>query len=465
MDGMTRRGALRALVGVVAAVALASPVAIAEAAHDDAADGLLPIVFVHGQSGSAQQFETQAMRFTGNGYPQELLFSFEYDTTSLVNPVLDLDAFLDDVLAETGAEQVHAIGHSRGTTVWTGYLNDPVLGSSGKVAKYVNVDGRTQPDLPGGVPTIGIWGEWNTADSGYNRRPGNTDAQIGPDPADNYYFGDKSHTEVMTSPEAFGVMYEFLVGTPPATTDVIPEPPGQVEVAGRAVIFPENVGAEGSSLAIWLLDPATGRRAEIEPRYVHAIDAEGAFGPMKVNGIQHYEFALTRPDGSVHHFYFEPFARSDHFVRLNTSRPGEGLEAFVPRSPETSGFVVSRQRELWGDQGADSDQLLVDGLDVLNPITAPREDVNLALFGFDAGLDGVTDLTYVPFPFGFVTFITAADVYLPSDPGGSYAITDIARGSGDVTTVNVPSWPSDVHRVTVQFRDDDGEAFPGSRRR
>ena len=31
----------------------------------------LPIVFVHGFAGSAQQYESQAMRFVANGYPQE----------------------------------------------------------------------------------------------------------------------------------------------------------------------------------------------------------------------------------------------------------------------------------------------------------------------------------------------------------------------------------------------------------
>jgi triacylglycerol esterase/lipase EstA (alpha/beta hydrolase family) len=32
-------------------------------------DPTLPIVFVHGFTGSAQQYETQAMRFASNGYP------------------------------------------------------------------------------------------------------------------------------------------------------------------------------------------------------------------------------------------------------------------------------------------------------------------------------------------------------------------------------------------------------------
>jgi triacylglycerol esterase/lipase EstA (alpha/beta hydrolase family) len=86
---------------------------------------VLPVVFVHGQSGSAQQFETQAMRFTSNGYPQDMLFAFEYDTSVSDNPIAGLDAFIDSVLSQTGASQVYAVGHSRGTSVWTTYLDDP----------------------------------------------------------------------------------------------------------------------------------------------------------------------------------------------------------------------------------------------------------------------------------------------------------------------------------------------------
>ena len=41
-----------------------------------AADAPLPVVFVHGSSGSAQQFETHAMRFTSNGFPQSRLHAF-----------------------------------------------------------------------------------------------------------------------------------------------------------------------------------------------------------------------------------------------------------------------------------------------------------------------------------------------------------------------------------------------------
>ncbi|MDZ7673540.1 MAG: hypothetical protein U5K30_00480 [Acidimicrobiales bacterium] len=424
---------------------------------------MLPIVFVHGQSGSAQQFETQAMRFTSNGYPQDLLHAFEYDTTQDVNPLADLDSFIDDVLAETGAGQVHAIGHSRGTSVWTSYL-DPAIGFGGaKVAKYVNIDGRDPDELPGGVPTIGIWGEWNTAGSEFNRRGGEA-AQIGPDPAANFYFGDKSHTEVATSAEAFAVMYEFLTGEAPGTTAVLPEPPGQVEVSGRAVLFPENVGYDGATVQVWKIDPDTGQRIGSRPRATFPIDESGGFGPVRVNSRQRYEFTIVRPgSGEEHHFYPQPFTRSDHFLRLNSSLPGSALDAITPDGPDTTNIVVVRMKEFWGDQGDDSDELLVDGLNVLTPQTSPRSAVNLAVFVQDDELDGQTDLGKGElFPFGLVSFITAVDVSVAASPDadGVVTVTEVPRDGGEPRITNVPNWPSDTNAVTVPFPDAARASFP-----
>jgi pimeloyl-ACP methyl ester carboxylesterase len=452
-------GRLRALL-LLTMVALA--MAVVPVTH--AAEPILPIVFVHGQSGSAQQFETQAMRFTSNGYPQSLLFAFEYDTNQSTQPLAALDAFINGVLAKTGAAKVYAIGHSRGTTVWTAYLDSASFSGPAKVAKYVNIDGRTQPTLPGGVPTIGIWGEWNTADSGYNRR-GNTNAVIGPDPGANHYFGTKSHTEVATSAEAFALAYSFFTGRAPTTTDVVPEPPGQVRMSGRAVIFPENLGYAGARVEAWRVDSRTGHRIGDGPLATYDIDVTGDFGPLEVNGLHHYEFALIRPPANgapetVHHFYFEPFGRGNHFLRLNSSRPNTSLEVFLPRDPRYTNLVITRQRDLWGDQGASSDQLLIDGLNVLTAKTSPRVGVNLAFFAYDAGPggpDGATDLDKGELPpFNLLTFLTAADISISASPdaSGSVAVTDVARGSGRASMINVPNWPSDVHRISIQFRDD-----------
>jgi hypothetical protein len=243
----------------------------------------------------------------------------------------------------------------------------------------------------------------------------------------------------------------------------VPEPPGQVSIAGRAVIFPANVGYPGSTVELWRVDPATGHRIGGEPRESFAIDATGDFGPVKVNGLKHYELAVVRPafgafPETVHHFYFEPFSRSDHFLRLNTSIPGQGLEAFVPAAADRTNLVVTRQREFWGDQGSSSDLLTIDGLNIVLPNTSPRSGVNLAVFAHDDGLDGATDLGKGElFPFNILAFLTAVDVATQASPdgSGSVAVGDDPRGSGRVTVLNVPNWPSATDRISVQFRDDD----------
>lgn len=418
---------------------------------------LLPIVFVHGSSGSAAQFETQAMRFTSNGYPQALLYAFDYDTSvalteNAAQVQAQLDAFIDDVLEETGASQVNAIGHSRGTFVWTTYL-DNYPGGAAKVARYANLDGRSQPTLPGGVPTIGVWGEWNSGGE-YARVPGLT--QIGPDPANNFHYPNKGHTEVATSAEAFARMYRFFTGVAPATTDVVPEAPNRVTVAGRAVVFPQNTGYAGATLELWRLHDRSGQRVGRRPLWSQTLDASGEFGPLPVNGLKHYEFALVREDGSVHHFYQQPFTRSNHFLRLNTSVPNTGLEAFVPKGDFSQALVFSRQREFWGDQGHLTDLLSINGAQLLTPAIAPRTGVTIGVYAYDQGLDGQSDLGKGElFPFNAITFISAGDLFIPAAPNGegTTRVRLQPRGSGQLIELNVPNWPSSRHRVSVQFRD------------
>lgn len=425
-----------------------------------------PIVFVHGQSGSAQQFQSQARRFASNGYPPELVFAFEYDTSQEDNPLADLDAFLDEVRAETGAEAVYAVGHSRGTSVWTAYLEDPAFDGPGKVAKYVNIDGRAPEALPGGVPTLGIWGEWNSAGSGYNRND-DMDTQIGPDPDQNHHFPGKSHTEVATSPEAFALMYEFFTGFEPDTTDIVTGDGETREVAGRAVLFPENLGFEGAELEVWPVEGNTGQRAADAPVFTADIGAGGDFGPLTLQAGQHYEFALHRPppeaggQESVHHFYPEPFVRDDYLLRLQSSRVGESIEAFLPSDEDATGLVVQRQREFWGDQGANSDELFVDGVNVLLPAISPRalgegSGVNLAVFIFDHESDNESDLDKGEvFPFSALTFLTGMDLYIPAtfDGAGTVTVSLVDRG-GESTELNVPNWPSSDHRISVMFDDE-----------
>ena len=428
-------------------------------------------MFVHGNSGSAQQFETQFQRFAANGYPDSLLFAYEYDTSvpDNVAAIAGLGPFVDDVLSRTGARQVLLAAHSRGTTVSHAYLADPA--HAAEVARYVNLDGRSSDAPPGGVPTLAEWGEW----------------QSPPDPvrgvvgviagAQNVYNRQLGHTETASSAKTFADIYRFWFGRAPRTTAVVPE--RHVQVSGRVVLFPANIGYAGSRLDVWEVDRSADRRRHV---LADVVDGSGDFGPLSVRRHTSYEFAVTREDGSVHHFYQAPFVRDDHFVRLNTGRPGTGLELYTKQDPRHVNLTVVRSREMWGDQ-AQRDVLTVNGRNVLTAAVAPRSspggvngntgEVN-ALFLTDVGArtetgyadsDQRTDLGKGQlFPFDNLAFLSGADVFVPADrrARGVVVLRLAPRGGGHSTVIAAPNWPSTGHRVTVAFPDHQVTARPGA---
>jgi pimeloyl-ACP methyl ester carboxylesterase len=402
-----------------------------------------PIVFVHGGSGSGAQFESQAMRFTSNGYPQDRLAVLEYDSSS-INTILPdvlaaLDARIDALRTATGAAQVDLMGHSLGTTVSHAYLATPE--HAAKVAHYVNIDGRTASAPPGGVPTLALW-------AGAVSRP-TPPLIVG---ATNVTIPNQEHVEVATSEEAFFEMFHFLRGHAPFTTKILPEL--RPRISGRVTSFPQNTGLAGATLAVWWVDGRTGARIGSHPQQSFAIGPDGEFGPFRVwNGLS-YELSVEREGEVEIAYFFEPFRRSSHLVRLNVAL---GLAPFIPSDPASTALTVLRYKEFWGDRGAENDVLEIDGTNVVNPTTAPSGSVGAAsvsFFLFDAGSDGVSNLTSVPFPFTILPFLTGADLFLPAAPPGSISVKTVPRGDFDAErTVNVPNRPSSEARVVVQLDD------------
>jgi pimeloyl-ACP methyl ester carboxylesterase len=446
-----RRRAMLWFLALVSMCAVAAVWTSGAEAKPNQGDPPVPVIFVHGNSGSAQQFETNAMRFTSNGYPHSRLYAYEYDTSGSSNDaaIAGLDGFIADVRARTGAAKVDVLAHSRGTTVMHAYLGTAARAE--QVRRYVNFDGRTSATPPGGVPTLAIWGE------------GDQTREIGG--ATNVYFPDKAHTDVTTSREAFAEVYDFLTGAEPKAADVVPEPPGQVTVAGRAALFPANLGYQGAVLRIYEVRAETGARKEDEPVHSVTLGPDGSFGPFKLNGKKHYEFAVSKDGELTLHNYPEPFERDDHFFRVLNA---PGLAPFIAKGPNHSVVTVTRMREWWGNQAgaASNDKLELNGLNVINPAIAPRARRVLAVFNFDQGSDGVTDTSAALFPFSVLSFLTGVDNYLPASPdaSGTVAVKETMRSSGHVETINVPNWPSDQHTSSVYFRDYVAKTFPAHSR-
>ncbi|MDH4366978.1 MAG: carboxylesterase family protein, partial [Dehalococcoidia bacterium] len=443
-------------IGILcAALVLALALAVPSAAYG--ADGgpftpgpppnVKPIVFVHGGAGSAQQFESQSMRFASNGWPVDMLFAFEYDSTfvtqNFTTVVGRLYLFIQSVLAQTGADKVYLMGHSLGTFVSQTYLSVPPYAA--KVAKYVNIDGGTAAALPGGVPTLAIWAELRG--SGEVNPPRTI---VG---ATNVLLAGQFHVQSATSPESFAAMFEFFTCEPPATTDIIPQPPGEVELAGRAVFFPANMGVGDASVEIWEVDAATGARKYEEPEATYTVSGtgyyDGTWGPFEANGMKHYEMVLIREGFRAHHFYFEPFMRSDYFVRLQTSPPG-GIGEHMDRSDYHSNIVVTRQCD-WRDE----DVLEINDVSMLPAIGGIAKNL-IGLFIYDEHSDQVSNLTQ-PIPYYHaITFMSGIDFYMPAaePPDGTISLVVTPRfGGGKTQVINVPNWASSQDAMSVIVND------------
>ncbi len=431
-----------------------------------------PVVFVHGGSGSASQFESQAQRFIANGYPRAYLAAYDHDTggagpeenAPITNAALN--EIIDGLLKMSGADKVDLIAHSRGAGVSFYYLEDSPENAA-KVAHYVAVDSQTGLDLttgmtrtPGNVDMLALWGE------------GDPTREVAA--ATNVYIPTQAHIEMCTAAASFDEMYRFFNGEDPATNQIVPETGDQVWIAGEVNYFPENVGAVGT-LEIYEVDSETGFRVADEPVSTWTIGEDGAWGPVRVNKTATYEFAFAHAAGGNHYFYREAFSASNYFIRLNTSPPGGGIGLLLTQSPNHTNILVSRDREMWGDQGGNSDILMVDGNSVATPEAAPRAKRLSALFLLDWGYGGHAHLgnpypavfygTHVlgqsdlsaPIPiFHSLGFMSGLDLYMPgaTPPNRTIPVVLTPRGGGGATqTINIPNWASSNVRITAVFRD------------
>jgi pimeloyl-ACP methyl ester carboxylesterase len=402
-----------------------------------------PILFVHGIEGSGGQFESQAMRFASNGYPRAWIDEVDYNSTRAVADKSEVDQQIDDAIAalkqRTGRSKVDVVAHSLGTSVMYDYLTNGAMAAQRRasVGRYINVDGQSQNP---GVPTLAVWAGRGT--------PGRH-----MDGAQNVTIPNQTHVQTCTSAESFLAYYRFLTGRRPAH-DIVRQT-GAIRVAGKALNFPQNSGLAGATVQIWPLR-ADGTRIGAAPAHSIAISdgstGGGAWGPVTIQSGKRYEFTLLRPGLPTLHIYYEPFVRSDYTVRLLASPAVETYAGFRPGSMSA---VNIRYKELWGDQGAQNDRLLVNGLNICNATLCPISKQVNAFFAFDRNRDGQTDLSSPDPVLGSLPFIQGGDVYVPSSPTASGTATwqlD-SRGGGPVRTLKVPNWDSMTDGVTLQWND------------
>jgi hypothetical protein len=436
--------------------------------------GPLPIVFVHGFAGSAQQYESQAMRFVANGFPADRIFALDHDGagTDYAGYGNLVDALVDQVRAKLGVDKVILVGHSRGTTVSSGYLYNPTRAA--KVAKYISLDGRgcVQMDV-------------TAADPNATATP--LPAEIPCVAPNQDMLQGQAHVEVASSEECFVEQYKFLMGKEPAVTK-IERQDGPVTLSGRLVNFPANTGRL-STLEVYEIHADTGHRLSSTPIKTFTIDDSGDWGPVEVDSDKRYEMAMSPVEGGIQHFYLQPYLRSSRFVRLLSGPLDSPIRVNTHRGPNHVTATAIRMREWYGDPSpmptgggpGGTRPRPADKMDVLevgttspsggneapvNVISARTGNGTIAIHLHDdaatpkqSTLGELTNLTGCGVT--CTAFQSTSDLYMPAaePPDGTITFTNYPRGDQSKPQVlKVPNWASEPvgskgHLIHVIFRD------------
>jgi triacylglycerol lipase len=113
---------------------LLGPATVAQAATRD------PVVFVHGYLSTNSVWDTAATTFQNAGYPSSRVFRFQYNyNQSNVTSARQLQTFVNNVLASTGAGKVDLVNHSMGGLVTRYYVKN--LGGTAVVDQWASLAG------------------------------------------------------------------------------------------------------------------------------------------------------------------------------------------------------------------------------------------------------------------------------------------------------------------------------------
>ncbi len=371
-------------------------------------DTVTPVVMMHGLLASGDTWVNQVMRFQENNYCTNRIWVFDWNTLNSFgggggNTNQLLDAFIDSVLAITGAGKVNLVGHSAGGGTGYSYLSNASYAA--KVAHYVHIGSGAQaaPAGPNGeIPTLNIY---------------STDDQVATSAADipgagNVKFSGLDHYQVATSAQTFEVMYTFFNGDQnPTTTALLPGTTH--EIKGRAVVLGENSAVSSGTIKVFELNQADGSRTTASPTVSFVTDSKGNWGPFSAKENTYYEFEISKSGERTIHYYREPFIRDNPLVYLRMlpsqfSVAGFALGQFPTNNNQAVVSVFAANQAVV----AGRDNFVVAGSELSTQALSPGSETNIAFFLYDNNNNGQSDLSTIS-SIGLNTFLKKIDMFFP----------------------------------------------------
>lgn len=395
-----------------------------------------PLVFAHGFLGSGDNFGLQSMRFVDNGHCADRIYAFDWNTLDQnADHVAALDQFIDDVLEESGAEQVDLSGHSAGGRLSYDYLAD--ASRAAKVAHYVHIASfpSDAPPGPDGEPvdTLNVWSDGDFAVEG---------ADI--EGAENLMLTDVDHFGVVAASETFEAMFaHYTDGESPATSTLIAQPNPQL--SGRVLTFGENAVVAAASVDVYVLDSSTGFRISESPTEALVSDSDGYWGPVEVDPAGHYEFRIESPDSDVPvHYYLEPQNHTNDLLYMRvlpgaTSLAGI-LLAGIPWDDRQSNVVTFNASNA---VLAGRDSLTVDGVEVATEAFASAEQTAIGFFFYDENSNQTSDLTPIAAFAALGQFVGGVDLFVDASSEATVEAVYNER------VLRARNWPSEQEGAIV----------------
>jgi Lipase (class 2) len=378
-----------------------------------------PIVFVHGFLGSGDNWARQIQRFSSNGYCEDRMFVFDWNTISRSKSTDSLlNIFIDDVLQKTKSTQVDLVGHSAGGGLCYTYLSDSL--HAAKVAHYVHIGSGKMKGAAGKngeVATMNIYSIADMVVKGGGEIPG----------AVNIKQTTTDHFQVATGETTFVQLYSFLNNKQqPATLKIIPSKKYYRPISGKGLTMGENNPLSFDSVIAYSFNPATGKRNPNKRQPANnsitgwmRFSKDGSWGFQVAENI-YTEFEVKPTNGRRVFYFFEPQVRSNKNMYLRTL-PGSGMMAAVlnqlPNNEQQTVLVIfsANQAVIAG-----RDTLAIDSIPISTPVIAPASKTMIAAFVFDDG-DGATSKQPIK-TFSALPFLGSMDVLIPASVNGTMRI-------------------------------------------
>ncbi len=336
----------------------------------------LPIVFVHGFLASGDTWSTQIQRFSSNGYCDDRLFVFDWNTVGgrLKSDSL-LEIFIADILKKTQQKQVNLVGHSAGGGLCFNFLKDSLRALT--VARYVHVGSgkiNGKAGHNGNVPTMNIY---STADKVV--KSGEADHVV------NIKLTTQDHLQVASSEETFDAIYRFFnTDKQPSSLHILPSA-SSIEIAGRAVTLGDNVPLANARIQLYAFDPVQGKRIGNKPLATLVTDELGYWQKVLLEKNTYVEMELQPVNGRVVSYFIEPPIRHNRNIYLRgiptAGLAGTLLKGLPSKTQQSTVAVFSaNQAMIYG-----RDSVNVNGVTLTSAALTPEAKTIIASFVYDDG--------------------------------------------------------------------------------